>query len=51
MTKTGITWTKEQLFGYLQNPAKYIPKNKMAFNGFKKQEAADVVSYLETLSD
>ena len=51
MKSTGIEWNSNHLFGYLQNPAKYVPKNKMAFNGFKKGEAADVVAYLNTLKD
>lgn len=43
----GITWSEDTLFNYLENPKKYIPKTKMAFAGFKKdQERADVVAYI-----
>jgi len=44
----GITWTKETLFVYLENPKKYIPGTKMVFAGLKKpQERADIIAYLE----
>eukprot|EP00030_Apusomonadida_sp_AF-17_P008059 a846125_931.p2 GENE.a846125_931~~a846125_931.p2 ORF type:complete len:120 (-),score=59.41 a846125_931:48-374(-) len=47
---SGITWTEEALFGYLEDPKKRIPGTKMNFAGFKKaQERADVVAYLATL--
>merc|ERR1712137_1288993 len=36
---SGVTWTEETLFDYLENPKAYIPKTKMNFAGFKK--AAD----------
>jgi len=44
----GVTWKEETLFEYLENPKKYIPKTKMNFPGFKKeQDRADVISYLK----
>ncbi|CAG9773940.1 unnamed protein product [Ceutorhynchus assimilis] len=44
----GITWGKETLFEYLENPKKYIPGTKMVFAGLKKpQERADLIAYLE----
>lgn len=47
---SGITWTNQTLFDYLQNPKKYIKGTNMAFPGFKKeQDRADVVAYLNTM--
>ena len=46
---SGVTWTNESMFNYLQNPKKYIKGTNMAFPGFKKeQDRADVVAYLNT---
>eukprot|EP00178_Gracilaria_changii_P022424 TRINITY_DN66559_c0_g1_i1.p1 TRINITY_DN66559_c0_g1~~TRINITY_DN66559_c0_g1_i1.p1 ORF type:complete len:110 (+),score=15.53 TRINITY_DN66559_c0_g1_i1:88-417(+) len=44
----GITWGKDTLFIYLENPKKYIPGTKMVFAGLKKpQDRADLIAYLE----
>ncbi|KAK3797600.1 hypothetical protein RRG08_054627 [Elysia crispata] len=44
----GITWGKDTLFEYLENPKKYIPGTKMVFAGLKKpQERAHLIAYLE----
>ena len=44
----GVTWTKETMFEYLENPKKYIPGTKMVFAGLKKaQERADLIKYIE----
>lgn len=44
----GITWNKDTLFIYLEDPKKYIPGTKMVFAGLKKvQDRADLISYLE----
>ena len=46
--KKGITWSRETLWVYLENPAKYIPGTKMVFAGIKKKsERADLIAYLE----
>ncbi|KAG1688204.1 Cytochrome c [Nymphon striatum] len=46
--KTGITWARETLWVYLENPKKYIPGTKMVFAGLKKKnERADLIAYLE----
>ncbi|XP_065068386.1 cytochrome c-like [Rhopilema esculentum] len=46
--KKGITWSKDTLWVYLENPAKYIPGTKMVFAGLKKKgERADLIAYLE----
>lgn len=43
----GITWSKETLWEYLENPKKYIPGTKMVFAGLKKKgERADLIAYL-----
>ncbi len=46
---SGITWTKEKLYQYLEKPARVVPGTKMAFAGLAKgQDRADVIAYLET---
>ncbi|RUS86054.1 hypothetical protein EGW08_006208 [Elysia chlorotica] len=45
----GITWGKDTLFEYLENPKKYIPGTKMVFAGLKKpQERGHLIAYLES---
>lgn len=46
---SGITWSKEKLYQYLEKPARIVPGTKMAFAGLPKgQDRADVIAYLET---
>lgn len=45
---SGITWSKDTLFVYLENPKAYIPGTKMIFAGLKKAgDRADLIAYLE----
>ncbi len=44
----GLVWTEENIAEYLKKPKKYIPKNKMAFAGLKKEEdIANVIAFLK----
>ena len=46
---SGLTWTEDQLFTYLEAPQKTIPGTYMAFAGLKNpQDRADVIAYLKT---
>ena len=46
---SGLVWTEEQLFTYLEAPQRTIPGTTMAFGGLKKpQDRADVIAYLKT---
>ncbi len=46
---SGITWTAEKLYQYLEKPARVVPGTKMAFAGLPKgQDRADVIAYLST---
>jgi len=46
---SGIVWSEEQLFTYLEAPQKTIKGTYMAFAGLKNpQDRADVVAYLKT---
>jgi len=45
---SGIVWTEEQLFTYLENPQATIPGTIMAFPGLRNpQDRADVIAYLK----
>lgn len=45
---SGITWTEQEMFVYLENPKKRIPKTIMAFAGLPKaQDRADVIAFLK----
>lgn len=45
---SGITWTPEKLFQYLENPQRVVPGTKMAFAGLSDpQKRADVIAYLQ----
>jgi cytochrome c len=45
---SGVTWTEQELFTYLENPRAKIPGTIMAFNGLRNpQQRADVIAYLK----
>ncbi len=46
----GLVWTEENLKAYLAAPKKFVPGNKMAFAGLKKdKDIADVIAYLKSV--
>lgn len=48
MTDSGITWDETTLDAYLADPKGYVPKNKMAFPGLKKEaDRVNVIAYLK----
>ena len=48
MVASEVVWDEETIDQYLEKPKTFIPKNKMAFPGFKKPEQrADVIAYLK----
>ena len=45
---SGIKWTEEELFTYLEHPQKTVPGTKMTFAGLPQaQDRADVIAYLK----
>ncbi|WP_304529386.1 cytochrome c family protein [Erythrobacter sp. KY5] len=49
---SGITWTPEVMFEYLEAPREYMPGTRMAFPGLKDpQDRADVIAYLDATDD
>lgn len=45
--ESGITWTPEKLYQYLEKPSRVVPGTKMSFAGLPKgQDRADVIAYL-----
>lgn len=51
MKNSGITWDEETIGAYLKDPKGYIPKNKMAFPGLKKdKDVANVIAYLKEVT-
>ncbi len=45
----GLVWTEENLKTYLAAPKKFVPGNKMAFAGLKKEkDILDVIAYLKS---
>lgn len=47
----GLVWTEENLMEYLENPRKFMPRNKMAFAGLRdEQDRKDVIAFLKKYS-
>ena len=47
---SGIVWTEEIMYEYLENPARYIPGTIMAFPGLRReQDRVDVIAYLKSI--
>jgi cytochrome c len=45
---SGIIWTEEKLFQFLEKPQRVIPKSRMIFAGMPDvQKRADVIAYLK----
>ena len=48
MKEAAIVWDEETIRAYISDPKGYIPKNKMAFNGLKKEKDRDnLIAYLK----
>jgi len=48
MKSSGIVWSEETLFKYLEKPKDMVPGTKMAFPGLKEaQDRNDVIAYLK----
>lgn len=46
-SSSGIIWTDQEMFDYLENPKGKIPKTIMAYAGLpKEQDRADVIAFL-----
>jgi cytochrome c len=48
----GVVWTEDNLFKYLENPANFMPGNKMVFAGVKNEtDRRDLIAYLKQQSE
>ena len=48
MANSGLVWDVENMAAYLADPKGFMPDNKMAFPGLKKEDdIADVIAYLQ----
>ncbi|MDJ0611494.1 MAG: cytochrome c family protein [Kiloniellales bacterium] len=51
MKESGIVWDETTIAAYLADPKGYIPKNRMAFAGLKKEkDRDDLIAYLKEAS-
>jgi cytochrome c2 len=47
MKNSGIVWSEETIAEYIADPKAYVPGNRMAFPGLKKQEdIKNLIAYL-----
>jgi cytochrome c len=45
---SGLVWTEQELYAYLENPQKTVPGTYMTYTGVKDpQKRADVIAYLQ----
>ncbi len=45
---SGLVWTEQELYKYLENPQKTVPGTYMTYTGVKDpQKRADVIAYLQ----
>ena len=52
LKEANLIWNDETLKGYLSNPRKYLPGNKMAFAGVKdEKQLNDLIDYLKQESN
>jgi cytochrome c len=48
MKEAAIVWDEQTVNDYVADPKGYVPKNKMAFKGVKKDnQRADLIAYLK----
>jgi cytochrome c len=46
--ESGVVWTEQKMFDYLENPRAFIPGTKMIFAGLRKpQDRADVIAFIQ----
>lgn len=49
---SGVTWTEETMFLYLENPMEFMPGTRMIFPGLPSaQDRADVIAYLKSSAE
>ena len=50
MKTANVTWNDEAIDKYIADPKKFVPGNKMAYAGIKKEEERkEIIAYLKTL--
>ena len=46
--ESGVVWSEQNMWEYLENPRAFMPGNKMAFAGIKDPQArADLIAYIQ----